>query len=176
MSHATLRRRTARVGLATVLLLIAAGSARAQTPEVTRIDIEQYGIYDVGERIKTADPNAPGGRTEEPSEYRLTRQTTAVPAQSGTSFGLVYRVRGEPAGGEVTIREIVRFPPPGLYDPASGKSFASFEYDRVTKIGGGAFSTYGFDYDWELVPGPWTFEYWYGDRKLAEQTFTVALP
>ena len=76
----------------------------------------------------------------------------------------------------MTIREIVRFPPPGLRDPGRGKSFAWFEYDRVTKIGSGAFSTYGFDYDWEKVPGTWTFEYWYGDRKLAEQAFTVATP
>jgi hypothetical protein len=29
------------------------------------------------------------------------------------------------------------------------------------------------DNDYELLPGRWTFEIWYGDRKLGEQSFTV---
>ncbi len=33
--------------------------------------------------------------------------------------------------------------------------------------------TYGFDDAWELVPGPWRVQFFYGERLLGERTFTV---
>jgi Domain of unknown function (DUF3859) len=44
------------------------------------------------------------------------------------------------------------------------------------KIGALCLLGYGFDNAWEIVPGVWTEQIWYQDRKLAEQTFTVSGP
>jgi hypothetical protein len=33
--------------------------------------------------------------------------------------------------------------------------------------------TYSFDEPWEAVPGNWSFQLWYREKKLAEQKFVV---
>jgi hypothetical protein len=44
------------------------------------------------------------------------------------------------------------------------------------KIGTLCLLGYGFDNDWEIVPGVWTEQIWYQDRTLAERSFTVSEP
>jgi hypothetical protein len=50
---------------------------------------------------------------------------------------------------------------------------AQSEYDHSTQIGIAAYKSYSLRHEWEVVPGNWTIQIWYGDRKLAEQTFTL---
>jgi hypothetical protein len=33
-----------------------------------------------------------------------------------------------------------------------------------------------FEHDWEVVPGMWTFEFWFRTRKVGEQSFCVYRP
>ncbi len=35
---------------------------------------------------------------------------------------------------------------------------------------------YKFEKDWELVPGTWIMQIWYGDQDVAEEVFTVFKP
>lgn len=35
------------------------------------------------------------------------------------------------------------------------------------------FEGYGLDFDWEVMPGQWTFEVFDGERKLAEKSFLL---
>ena len=48
----------------------------------------------------------------------------------------------------------------------------------VTAIGGdkGAVVGYRFDHPEEMVPGPWTFELWQGELKVAEKRFEILPP
>lgn len=68
------------------------------------------------------------------------------------------------------------YPSPGLRNPATGKTNIRGEYSEQKKLGTETLQGYGFEEDWELVPGTWTFEIWQDGRKLAEQSFTVVKP
>jgi hypothetical protein len=48
------------------------------------------------------------------------------------------------------------------------------DYMIVNNIGATSYRGVQFEYDWELLPGIWTFEFWYKDRRLAAQSFTLA--
>ena len=43
-------------------------------------------------------------------------------------------------------------------------------------VGDTNFVSYGFDDAWEVVPGTWVLEFWVGDSKIGEQSFTVVKP
>ena len=40
-------------------------------------------------------------------------------------------------------------------------------------IGNTGYREYAFEHDWEVLPGKWTFEFWYRNRKVGEQSFCV---
>lgn len=61
----------------------------------------------------------------------------------------------------------------GLHDPNGGQRIHESKYNRVKKIGNTEYLGYGFENEWELEPGTWTFQIWYKDRKLVDQSFTV---
>jgi hypothetical protein len=46
-------------------------------------------------------------------------------------------------------------------------------FKKMKPIGQVLYFGYGFENDWELVPGTWTFEIWSDGRRLAEEKFTV---
>jgi hypothetical protein len=50
---------------------------------------------------------------------------------------------------------------------------AQSEYVHSTQIGVAAYKSYSLRNDWEVVPGNRTMQIWYGNRKLAKQTFTL---
>ena len=143
---------------ALVVLALSAGFARGQSANVQGAEIIDYGLYAV-------DSTAPG-------TPHLTVTTHTVPLRSGVMFGFQYRVTGAPAGGSVTIKEVVLFPPGGLRLP--GKPPIPLESDEAAvKIGDTLPLTWKFDNPWELVPGLWTLQVWSGNRKLIEQSFTA---
>jgi hypothetical protein len=61
-------------------------------------------------------------------------------------------------------------------NPKTGKTATREEYSETTQIGGADLRGYGLDDDWEAVPGTWTLQVWYGDRMLAERSFTLVKP
>jgi hypothetical protein len=67
----------------------------------------------------------------------------------------------------------MRFPKQGVTNPATGKTFASAEYDTTAIVGAVSWEGYSLDYEWEVETGPWTMEVWHDGRKLAEKTFMV---
>jgi hypothetical protein len=107
------------------------------------------------------------------SNIRHAVTTTTVPAQIGVHFGFRYRVNGNPPGEKVEIKKVTIFPPAGLKSPKSAQPLQRNEYTFVRSIGETRYTDYSFDSAWELVPGVWTMQLWYGDRKLAEKSFTV---
>jgi hypothetical protein len=45
---------------------------------------------------------------------------------------------------------------------------------RNKKIGETLYLGYGFENEWEIVPGTWTFAVSYQGKELAKQSFTVS--
>lgn len=118
----------------------------------------------------------PDGSTVEAPDAQFTRYTDAIEAQPGTRFGFRFRIRNLPDERETVFRTVVRHPPMRL---PSGKTRDHYEMEtRLRVFGGSVIETtgYGFDHDFERVPGRWTFEHWYGDKLVVAQSFTVLTP
>jgi hypothetical protein len=157
----------------TLLALYGSAEPGAQTLTVDRIDVLDHGIYTSSRSSQVAAPGTAAGTTSEVADIRHTATTRTIPAQEGVEFGFRYTVVGAPAGAEVPLHFVTIFPPPGMHNPAKREPQAQSEYDHSTQIGVAAYKSYSLRNDWEVVPGNWTMQIWHGDRKLAEQTFTL---
>jgi Domain of unknown function (DUF3859) len=165
---------TMGVLLAVLLALALSDPALAEEARVERIDIVGKGLYRVEPGKPTPEAGAPTGSIDLPLAFTNIEKTDTVPARIGVEFGLEYRIVGEPTGAEVTLEFVVSYPEAGLADPDSPAPLRETRFERMKPIGEPVYFGYGFEKDWELVPGTWTFEIRYDGRKLAEERFTVA--
>jgi hypothetical protein len=153
-------------------LALAISSSRAQTAQVQRIDVTEYGIY----TLSAVDngQTAAGITTRAVSNIRLAVSTRTVPMQKGVKFGFRYTVIGTPKGVKVPLRMVLLLPSPGFLKPGAPSPILRDEYVHEEIVGNSTFHDYSLDDPWELIPGNWTFEIWYGNQKLVSQTFNVA--
>jgi hypothetical protein len=154
-----------------LLVLPAAPDARAQ--QVDRVEIVEWGIFQHEQMGVTPAPLAATGKTNLVTNVRIQQVTTTIPALVGMKFGFRFTVVGSPAGALVNLKCITRFPSQGIANPHTGKRFSTSEFHSTAITGVTTYRGYGFDYDWEVEPGPWTLEIWHEGRKLAEKTFMV---
>lgn len=108
-------------------------------------------------------------------DYRFEDFTTRIPMVLGTQFGLEYQVNTKPKNRPISLTTIIRFPEPGLQAPR-GKTYTESKETYRRKVGEPHLHGYGFDEEWELVPGKWVFEVWHNKAKLISKTFTVFDP
>ena len=155
------------------LLWLFVGHLEAQQPRVERLDIVESGFFvyePVG--IPKESEQSVGGIVIRPKNMRFLPESE-VKAQIGTSFGARFRSVGAPRDARVTLRTIWRIPAPGVTDPRNGRTYQESKSTFVTRIGSDYFSGYGFNEQWEIVPGVWSLEIWQDDRKLLERKFTI---
>jgi hypothetical protein len=156
-------------------LLLMGAAAHAQAVRVDGIDFTEYGIYTLDRIVEGRDPHGISEATAANIRHAATLRT--LPAQIGATFGFRYRVLGKPKGAPVDLRKIVIFPPPGIIPLRSSHPIPQDEFTLHARIGEISFSSYTLEDSFELVPGPWTIEIWYGAHKLGTQSFrVVALP
>ncbi len=170
----------------TLQLIVAAGfavsglirptTAHTQTVQIERIDITEVGIYCADTIGRIPFDEHPGGFRNVVTNIKLLKQNTEVPALLGTRFGFYYAVAGRPHGASSTLRTVTKYPLPGLRDPERGKTFLTSDHSYAVTIGGTGYQGYHLEYDWEVVPGVWTFEFWQRDRKVGEQRLTLIEP
>jgi hypothetical protein len=161
---------------ALILLIFTPYWAWAQSASIERAVITNFGIYEL-EIKKEKDGKAPPRRSwEVVTRFRHVETTTTIPARLCTSFGFEYTIVGAPAGVEIPIKMIAKFPSQGMYDPEKRATTYRTEALVDRAIGRSHLRSYTLDKQWELVPGVWTFELWHRERKLAEQTFTLSAP
>ena len=139
--------------------------------KVDSIQILEYGIYksQIKEKLK-ANETVEGTWTLIEKVVLVTK-TDSIPAKVGTQFGFWYKVNGEPEGEEITL--LFKNKLPGLKNPAKEEIIHEEKYANKIKIGTSGYKGYVFEFDWETVPGKWTFEIFYKDKKLAEQSFII---
>ncbi len=157
-----------RVLLALGLLLLGLTPANAQ--HVTGIEIIAPGIYTAHIVNKERYANGLGANGMESEQLAL--KTTTVPMQQGVDFGFRYRLSGTPAEAAVKVRKVILFPSPGLKPPGH-PTVTEIEETLDRTIGETTYTGYLLEEPFELVPGKWTFQLWWGDAKLAEQSFTL---
>jgi hypothetical protein len=155
------------------LLLFAGSSAEAET-RIDRIDIVDKGTYTIEAGEQTPDKGTPTGEITAVETAKNVASTTDITGRVGLEFGVRYMIVGDPAGATVPLDFVILYPEPGLRDPQESAPVRESRYSRDKKIGATEYLGYGFENDWEIVPGAWTFQIWDKDRKLAEQSFTVS--
>ena len=152
-------------------LVLGLGAAQAQT--INRLEITDFGTYKVEPGNKRK--NAEGLKTMVTPGVEHLETTTTIPARIGISFGVRYKVVGEPDNAEVTLRKVISFPPPGL-QPSRGKIMPQSESKVETTIGETVADLYTLEDNFELVPGVWIVELWDGERRLLVQSFVLEKP
>ena len=160
------------IAIAFAALLLSA-PALAQV-KVTAAEIVEYGTYTA--EIQTAKRDSKGVLQSNLGDISHVATTTTVPARNGVRFGYRYKIIGTPDGATIPIRFLTVFPPAGLSPPNMAQPIHNSESNVTLKIGDIGYHDYGFDDPWELVPGSWTIQIWYGNNKLAEKNFTVTPP
>jgi hypothetical protein len=162
--------------LATINWLAAAGGAVAQTPNVTGITITNAGTY-TGDSVSAparSGQESPTGTIGTDTNWRFVSDSHDVLGKVGTQFGMEFRIDGAPPGEAVTLYLAITFPAPGIRNPNTGALMTSAKIAFPNmKVGSRCVVGYGFENDWEIVPGLWILQVWYQDQMLSGQNFTV---
>ncbi|ARU88750.1 DUF3859 domain-containing protein [Pseudomonas sp. M30-35] len=149
-----------RIGAAVALTVMASlvhAEVRVEGPVEYGVFATQYKDFKPGERVLT--------RSNQEIET-----TESVPAKLGTKFGMRYKLSGKTVDAEpLTLLYLT----PGVTSP-DGQRHDKFVVTQKM-VPGAPLDTMAFEFTehYEVVPGEWQFMVFQGDRKLAEQTFTV---
>ncbi|MCB1451877.1 MAG: DUF3859 domain-containing protein [Nitratireductor sp.] len=148
-------------------------AASAEDLTITGARIVDIGVYQIRKGEVTGNSATPTGEISAVDEAMLLEPGTGITARIGLEFGFRYVVEGLPEGAPVELDFVQTYPAPGLQSPDGGAPQRSVRFRRTKTIGKTEYLGYGFEQDWEMVPGKWTFEVWQGESKLLFQTFEV---
>lgn len=139
------------------------------------VRIVEFGLYRF-ERIRVIEDVTQATGSLQEGSHVLIQATDQIPAKLGITFGIAFVVDAPDNVREVNLRRITRFPAPGLTNPKTGATHSFNESLRTYQVGQKLHSTYGFDEEWEIVPGIWQIELWDGQHKVAGKAFSVTRP
>lgn len=156
-------------------MMALAAPPRSYGAEVSGITINDYGIFELTLTSARPAPQTSQGVAKDVKKAVLKKQTDRIPAVKGSEFGVLFSITGSPPQALVTIT--TRLLTPGLQAPsAQGVRYVE-EWENQHPIGTkNEYKGFGFEHDWELVPGVWTIQLFHRGRKLAEKSFTVYKP
>ncbi len=159
-----------------LLLLFGSSSLGAQEPRIDRINIVAKGVYQAEVAKRIEDPSQATGQRQILGNIKLVDNTTSIPAKNPIQFGFQYVIVGAPNDAQISVKMVTLYPKHGLKNPKTHETTYRDEYAIERTVGATHFKGYKIDADWEAVPGVWTFQIWYQNRKLAEQSFTLVKP
>lgn len=142
-------------------MMLVAGLAHA---EVRVEGPVEHGIF-----LSQAKDLQPGERVLTSSRQQI-ETTTEIPAKLGTKFGMRFSLAGKRIDDQpLTLLYLT----PGVTGP-DGKRHDKFEVVQKMVVGAPQdVMAFEFTEPYEMVAGDWHFLVFQGDRKLAEQRFTV---
>lgn len=153
-------------------LLLMAACAAAAPAMVTGVQIVEFGTFRKTTNIGLMPaPKSITGMAHAVSGAELTEKTQKIHASKGISFGLRVKITGQPDGAIVQLA--CRCIHPKFTNPGSGRSSTVEEWISQPIIGRPAYIGYTFDNSWELVPGTWTMQVFYGATLVARKEFDV---
>jgi hypothetical protein len=160
------------------LLPLAAGvgSVAAQDARVDRVQIIETGIFQAETAATEKASGTATGMRHILKGTALLKSTTRIEAKVGVHFGMQFWIFGRPKKAPVWLTSVTYYPQPGLKNADTGTIVRRGEHTLAATIGAVNYRGYVFERDWELVPGPWSFELRYAGRVLAKQTFEVVAP
>ena len=161
--------------LAIALFIIGAPLTYAAEVVVRAVELTAFGTFnDYGKQFERGYNNS-GPGTESLEYVRFTKITNQIPGELGTSFGIQYIIHSSPKGQPFKVTGVITYPGEGLISP-EGHFYKQSEESIEIKIGEKSFYGFGFDYEWEIIPGDWKFQIKRGTAILAEKILTVLPP
>jgi hypothetical protein len=140
--------------------------------------IVEYGYYrPMSEMTRERNYNTATGYVRSGGKAELVQQTEEIVAQKNRLFGFKFRMRGFKPDA-VTADLTLKVSHPTIVRP-NGTSVSGYSYPVTVDIVDGIVASqsgYRFDKEYEMVPGPWRFEYWHNNKMIVEKTFNVVLP
>lgn len=157
-----------RAAVVCVAMLALASPARAQSdpksvPHIEYVEIVSAAFAGPGEKVKR-------GKFRE-KFFNRTMLITGV--KVGTTFTMVVRPVGQPAGAEVAMRFVWRTPRPGIKDAKTGKVSREITEDVTAKLGDEISKTFEFRNEEQIIKGTWRAEVWNERRKIATRRFSI---
>ncbi|MBM7062118.1 DUF3859 domain-containing protein [Pseudomonas sp. UL073] len=136
---------------------------------LAQAEVRVDGPVEHGVFVSEAKDLKPGERVLTNSHQQIDT-TTEIPARLGTKFGLRFSLSGKRLDDTpLTLLYLT----PGVTGP-DGKRQDKFEVLQKLVVGAPQdIMAFEFTEPYEMVPGEWHFLVFQGDRKLAEQRFTV---
>lgn len=164
--------------LATVaasVCIAAAGAGPALAQDAPKVAVVEFGEYTVRHEVPLSGQRIGStGVTERVSSegVRLLRHTDRIEAAPCRRFGAWFQSQPPGEAGLLPITQRLTHPPMTRPDGVSG----TVEADDGLLDGEPVLSGFSFTYDWEMVPGTWTFALLSGGKVLAEKSFEVVAP
>jgi hypothetical protein len=138
-------------------------------------EIVGYGIFDTSSSVSERGFSSSSLAKDNVRGVRFLEYTTDIPGKLGTNFGFQFIVNSTPIGKAIRVTTVIKFPEQGMQQP-KGRHYAESRDTHEVILGQKSLHGYGFDEEWEIVPGTWVFELWYRDARLIKKTFTVLEP
>ena len=157
-----------------LLLLLQTPWSRATDVElqVSGAELNGYGLFETATSQRRSSYSDRTAGADVVTGVRFTEFTSEIPAVLKTNFGFNYSINTTPRGQKLWVKQVIRFPEPGLHHPG-GKVYRESVERKQVEIGKSTLHGYGFDEAWEIVPGEWVFEVWYQKARLIRKTFIV---
>src|SRR5574341_2180957 len=145
------------------------------------IEIIDYGIFTYKDFGTIPDKTASTGQLTvgNLNTLKLVKKTDQIPAVLGIKFGMRYRLNGATPGEQVMITTRVQTPGlkkiiiDGPSRPYEQSATYEEKWSSPKRIGEVTYDGFLFEKDWELVPGTWIIQIFYGDTWMGEQIFEV---
>ncbi|MEN8205062.1 MAG: DUF3859 domain-containing protein [Pseudomonadota bacterium] len=157
--------------------------ARAQPADVKDPNgrVFEHGIYNAQRKGRVRDEiTANTGKVINKPVLELAEQTDRIPLVKDTYFAYRYRIMDLPTEvakkPAVELRKVLIHPEMSLPDESTTMGSERTFKGRLSVGQVIGFDGYAFNEDYELVEGEWTFQIWYQDHLLVEQTFTTYWP
>jgi hypothetical protein len=140
----------------------------AQT--ITGIDVVEYGIY-VADRVREV-PTPDGLHYTIVNNICHVATMSVIPLKRRISFGMRFRVDGQPRGAQVEVRRVSILPRPQVRRGAPAPVTRT-EYPVRPRIGRVAYTGVAINTGAVSSVGPWSLQLWHGEQLLTEKRFEV---
>lgn len=144
---------------------------------IARGKATRYGLFrERGRGWTRQEGNTSTGKLVHKPILEFVGQTDRIPLRKGVYFGYKYWLKIEPDKSRADLRRVLIHPEMTLPDGSKVSRSERAIRKRTTHGIVTALVGYALREDYELVEGDWTFQIWYGDDLLVEQTFTTYRP
>ena len=161
------------VVMLTIGILVLSTNAFPSDKKVYGIDLIEYGIYEYSSYERTKDDKSPSGYLRRIKGVSFVEKTEIINARIGKRFGIQFIIQGEPEGEEVDVEIVITLPPEGIKNPEKLEPIYKIQRIKKVKIGNINLKGYGFDNEYEIVPGKWVFQISYNNEVLLKKEFII---